>query len=110
MAVAELRAYLGARRLGRVEGTKDEMANLASWACWWNLPVNPTELQVQMEAQKRLKEMLTLRTSSGESIIIPDPIKSNNENWSSDLKQVPPVAYPDVYNYLVVTPGGYCLL
>ena len=96
--VPDLRTWLGFRGVRTNDCTKGEMVQLAYFTWKLKIPLNPTELQVQKEANSRLQVLLS--SDYGQ---LPDPKKVTD--WTANLQKLPTITHLDIYEYLINSPG-----
>ena len=55
------------------------------------------------EDRSHYKKKLTL----GNEVVLEDPFNIEEGNWTTDVKQLSDVCYPDIWNYLIETPSEF---
>ncbi|XP_057298496.1 uncharacterized protein LOC130629359 [Hydractinia symbiolongicarpus] len=56
-----------------------------------------------LEDRLHYKKKLTLENE----VLLEDPFNIEEGNWTTDVKQLPDVCYPDIWNYLIETPSEF---
>lgn len=72
------------------------------------MTTNYTDSLTEVARERYIRKLQCLYNSDKEkSLEELDPFRLVDADWSDDTTRWPPVEYPDIYTYLIETPGEY---